>query len=134
MCGACIQGTPRTLRNTFPFVYPFNCLMSAAGAEPPIYVTSGWKEYRTASKGDICADIWIQSAGKPLSLLSKCLEDDQIFLGDLLLQGTDEQNLGLGLGVQFCQPFALYKVACYVVPLCNKLLVMRSAEVTCQRR
>ena len=101
--------------------------MSAAGAEPPIYVTSGWKEYRTASKGDICADIWIQSAGKPLSLLSKCLEDDQIFLGDLLLKGTDENFQG-------CQPFALYKVACYVVPLCNKLLVMRSAEVTCQRR
>ena len=105
--------------------------MSAAGAalpgaEPSIYVTSGCKEYRkyTATKVDVCADIWIDLAGKPLS---KCLEDDQIFLGDLLLQGTDEN-------VQGCQPFALYKVACYVVPLCNKLLVMRSAEVTCQRR
>ena len=127
-----------SLRKTFPFVYPFNCLMSAAGAalhgaEPSIYVTSGCKEYRKypAMKVDICDDIWIDTAGKRLS---KCLEDDQIFLGDLLLHGTDEQNLGLGLGVQFCQPFALYKVACYVVPLCNKLLVMLSAEVTCQRR
>jgi len=105
--------------------------MSAAGAalhgaEPSIYVTSGCKEYRKypAMKVDICDDIWIDTAGKRLS---KCLEDDQIFLGYLLLQGTDEN-------VQGCQPFALYKVACYVVPLCNKLLVMRSAEVTCQRR
>jgi hypothetical protein len=104
---------------------------AALGAEPPIYVTSGCKEYRTAigTKVDVCADVLIPSARKHLS---ECLEDDQIFLGDLLFHGTDEQNLGLG--VQFCQPFALYKVACYVVPLCNKLLVMRSAEVTCQRR
>jgi hypothetical protein len=105
--------------------------MSAAGAallgaEPSIHLTSGCKEYRkyTSMKVDVCADIWIDSAGK---LLSKCLEDDQIFLGDLLLQGTDEN-------VHFCQPFALYKVARSVASLCNKLFVMRSAEATCQRR
>ena len=105
--------------------------MSAAGAalpgaEPSIHLTSGCKEYRkcTSMKVDICADIWIDSAGK---FLSQCLEVDKIFLGDLLLQGTDEN-------VYNCQPFALYKVARYVAPLCNKLSVMRSAEAACQRR